>query len=363
MDKNINEIQDLFNSELMTNSIPISNPESLYGNNNQNIINESKKYIEDIIPKENKEIKESKMSSVSKMFDINNKIFSDDDMSLNKSNKLIKQNNNNNIDINNKNNISSNSLLLSLNINEIQLDENYDIKKLIPSDIYNYIRCSGNQLINNTKEGLKKLFIYLSDSLNNQKKINGSNDYYYNNDLNSENLLKIYIYIINIINKNDNKHDIINESLFIINLILPLLPTLYINNICIQLIEKFYFKTAFDDLNKNNYLLFKQILRLNQETFFDKIFEFLKKEKNIGIKKFWKNFIVELIQKNNENCGVNYYLENNENIINILNEFHKEDLADFCLNLFDYKDLNEVNSNKDANVNPPLMWYNGGVPF
>ena len=51
MDKNINEIQDLFNSELMTNSIPISNPESLYGNNNQNIINESKKYIEDIIPK------------------------------------------------------------------------------------------------------------------------------------------------------------------------------------------------------------------------------------------------------------------------------------------------------------------------
>ena len=90
MDKNINEIQDLFNSELMTNSIPISNPESLYGNNNQNIINESKKYIEDIIPKENKEIKESKMSSVSKMFDMNNKIFSDDDMSLNKSNKLIK---------------------------------------------------------------------------------------------------------------------------------------------------------------------------------------------------------------------------------------------------------------------------------
>ena len=348
MDKNINEIQDLFNSELMTNSIPISNPESLYGNNNQNIINESKKYIEDIIPKENKEIKESKMSSVSKMFDINNKIFSDDDMSLNKSNKLIKQNNNNNIDINNKNNISSNSLLLSLNINEIQLDENYDIKKLIPSDIYNYIRCSGNQLINNTKEGLKKLFIYLSDSLNNQKKINGSNDYYYNNDLNSENLLKIYIYIINIINKNDNKHDIINESLFIINLILPLLPTLYINNICIQLIEKFYFKTAFDDLNKNNYLLFKQILRLNQETFFDKIFEFLKKEKNIGIKKFWKNFIVELIQKNNENCGVNYYLENNENIINILNEYHKENLVQFCLDLFDYNDLNEINANQDA---------------
>ena len=347
MDKNINEMQDLFNSELMTNSIPISNPESLYIKNNPNILIEKKNYKEDIITKPPKEIKESKASSTSKMFDINNKIFSDDDMSLNKSNKFIKQNESNN-KINNVNNNSTNSLMLSLNINEIQLDENNDIKKIIPSDIYNYIRYSGNQLINNTKEGLKKLFIYLSDSLNNQKKISGSNDYYYNNDLNSENLLKIYIYVLSIINKNENKNDIINESLFIINLILPLLPTIYINNICVQLIDKFYCKTAFDELHKNINLLFKQILRLNQDTFFDKIFSFLKKEKNIKIKLFWKKFIFDLIQKNNENFGIDFYFENNENIINILNEYHKENLVNFCLDLFDYDNLNEIESNKDA---------------
>jgi hypothetical protein len=282
MDKNVDELQDLFNSELMTNSIPISNPESLYIKNNQNLIKDNKNYKEDIINKKSKVIKESKMSNEIKMYDLNNKIFSDDDMSLNKSNKLAKQNDtNNNIKANNKNNISTNSLVLSLNINEIQLDDNNDVKKIIPSEIYNYIRYSGNQLINNTKEGLKKLFIYLSDSLNNQKKINGSNDYYYNNDLNSDNLLKIYIYVINIVNKNENKPDIINESLFIINLILPLLPTMYMNNICIQLIDKFYYKTAFGELNKNNYLLFKQILRLNQDTFFDKIFPLLKNESNV----------------------------------------------------------------------------------
>ena len=349
MDKNVDELQDLFNSELMTNSIPISNPESLYIKNNQNIIKDNKNYKEDIINKEPKEIKESKTSTISKMNDINNKIFSDDDMSLNKSNKLVKQNDiNNNINLNNKNNSSTNSLMLSLNINEIQFDDNNEIKKIIPSEIYNYIRYSGNQLINNTKEGLKKLFIYLSDSLNNQKKINGSNDYYYNNDLNSENLLRIYIYVINIINKNENKADIINESLFIINLILPLLPTMYINNICIQLLEKFYSKTALDELDKNNYLLFKQILRLNQDTFFDKIFSLLKNEKSVKIKKFWKKFIFDLVQKNNENCGIDYYLENNENIINIINEYHKEELVNFCLDLFDYEELNEANSNIDA---------------
>ena len=352
MDKNVDELQDLFNSELMVNSIPISNSNLLNINNNHNILKDNKNYKEDIINEEPKESQESKISTISKMYDLNNKIFSDDDMSLNKSKKLINKQNdsNNNKDLENKNINSRNSFLLSLNINEIQLDENNnDIKKIIPSDIYNYIRYSGNQLINNTKEGLKKLFIYLSDSLNNQKKINGSDDYYYNNDLNSENLLKIYIYIINIINKNENRCDIINESLFIINLILPLLPTMYINNVCMQLIDKFYYKTAFDELDKNNYLLFKQILRLNQDTFFDKIFSLLKNEKNLKIKKFWKKFIFDLIEKNNKNCGINYYLENNENIINILNEYHKEDLADFCLNLFDYNDLNEVNSNKDAN--------------
>ena len=352
MDKNVDELQDLFNSELMTNSIPISNPESLYLKNNQNTIKENKNYKEDIINTNNKQpktIKESKISKESKLYDLN-KIFSDDDMSLNKSNKLLKQNstNNKNINISNKNNISTNSLVLSLNINEIQLEDNNDIKKIIPSEIYNYIRYSGNQLINNTKEGLKKLFIYLSDSLNNQKKINGSNDYYYNNDLNSENLLKIYIYIINIINKNENKADIINEGLFIINLILPLLPTMYLNNICVQLIEKFYYKTALDELSKNNYLLFKQILRLNQDTFFDKVFSYLNDEKNMEIKKFWKKFIFDLIQKNNENCGIGYFLENNENVINIINEYHKVNLVNFCIDLFDNNYLDDINSNKDA---------------
>ena len=118
---------------------------------------------------------------------------------------------------------------------------------------------------------------------------------------------------------------------------------MYINNICVQLIEKFYYKTAFDDLNKNNYLLFKQILRLNNSNFFDKIFVYLKKEKNINIKLFWKKFIFDLVQKNNENYGIDFYFENNENVINILNENHKEKIVEFCLDLF-----NEVNSNKDA---------------
>ena len=172
MDKNVDELQDLFNSELMVNSIPISNSNLLHINNN-NILKENKNYKEDIINEEPKESKESKISTISKMYDLNNKIFSDDDMSLNKSKKLINKQNdsNNNKDLENKNINSRNSFLLSLNINEIQLDDNNDIKKIIPSDIYNYIRYSGNQLINNTKEGLKKLFIYLSDSLNNQKKI------------------------------------------------------------------------------------------------------------------------------------------------------------------------------------------------
>ena len=46
MNKNVDELQDLFNSELMTNSIPISNPESLYLKNNQNTIKENKNYKE-----------------------------------------------------------------------------------------------------------------------------------------------------------------------------------------------------------------------------------------------------------------------------------------------------------------------------
>ena len=49
---------------------------------------------------------------------------------------------------------------------------------------------------------------------------------------------------------------------------------MYINNVCIQLIDKFYYKTAFDELDKNNYLLFKQILRLNQDTFLTKFFRY-----------------------------------------------------------------------------------------
>ena len=62
MDKNVNEMQDLFNSELMTSSIPVSNPNYLYINN-QNFLKENKNYKEDIVNKESNEIKESKTSS------------------------------------------------------------------------------------------------------------------------------------------------------------------------------------------------------------------------------------------------------------------------------------------------------------
>ena len=174
---NTSEIQDIFNSELMTNSIPVQ-----ISSNNNNINNDfSKNYKEDIInPNQDMLINSNKetvkqsftdKNSSSKIYDLNSKIFSDDDMSLNKS-KEIKKNNSKNINMDN--NISSTSLLLSLNINEIQLDEsNNDIKKIIPIEIYNNIRNSGNKLlINDTKEGLKKLFIFLSDSLNNKKKNN-----------------------------------------------------------------------------------------------------------------------------------------------------------------------------------------------
>ena len=281
------------------------------------------------------------------------KIFSDDDMSLNKSNKYIRLYNNQNLNHininNNKDNSSANSSLFSLNIKELTSEDTNnndsnlenDIKKILPNDIYNNLNPSKNQLISNPKEGLKKLFIYLSDSLNNQKKINGSNDYYYNNDLNSENLLKIYIYIKSRLNNFKNvQNDIINESLFIINLILPLLPTNYINSICEQLIDIFYYKTAFDELNKNNYLLFKQILRLNRITFFDKIFFLLKNEKNSETLSFWQKFICDLIQKSNENYGIGFDINNSQSIILLLNEYYKEDLANFCLNLFSYDDLN-----------------------
>ena len=109
------------------------------------------------------------------------RIFSDDDMSIKKSNKFNNSNNNNQ-NINNLENSSTNSLFLSININEMPLedinDNNNDvsenlkneIKKIIPIEIYNNLIPSQNQLVMNTKERLTKLFIYLSDSLNNQKK-------------------------------------------------------------------------------------------------------------------------------------------------------------------------------------------------
>ena len=326
------------------NNIITSKNNSKQKNNNNYLSSNSKNSI-----KQNSKI----------LFDA--KIFSDDDMSLNKSNKFLNQNSIQNMNSINMNNIidnsPTNSLLLSLNIKEMNSEDTLnndsnlvsDIKKILPNDIYNNLNPSKNQLIANTKEGLKKLFIYLSDSLNNQKKINGSNDYYYNNDMNSDNLLKIYIYIKSILNNFKNvNNDILNESLFIINLILPLLPTNYISNICEQLIDIFYCKTAFDELNKNNYLLFKQILRLNRITFFDKIFFFLKSEKNSGVLSFWEKFLGDLIEKNNENYGIGFDINNNESIINLLNEYYKEDLTNFCLNLFNYDDINEITTNNQA---------------
>ena len=370
IDQNINSINK--RNYVKSNQDIISNPSSDLLYSKKNMLSKNKNYQEDSInniPSNNKV--DAKLNENTNCINNNNtmnsnrqtsknifdaRIFSDDDMSLNKSDKFINQNANQNLNNNN----SSNSLLLSLNINEIQIDDinnndadintiKNDIKKIIPNDIFNNLNSSQNHLFTNIKEGLKKIFIYLSDSLNNQKKINGSNDYYYNNDLNSDNLLKIYIFIKSIMNnfKNQN-NDIINESLFIINLILPLLPTTFISLICEQLIDIFYYKTAFEELSKNNYLLFKQILRLNQTSFFDKIFLLLKTEKNWDIKYFWKKFICELIQKNNNNYGIAFDINNNENIVNTLNEYHKEELINFCLNIFNYDDLNEISSNKEA---------------
>ena len=383
-DKDLANIQ---NSYLLSSSIPSNKnyKEDCINNNIDTLQNENND-SENInkINDENVNIKEIKNSSNNNNLSINSKaynkqnsknifdakIFSDDDMSLNKSNKLINQNNSNHNINNIDNNSSTNSLMFSLNIKDLAPeannnddDINYnlknDIKKILPNDIYNSLNPSENSLILNIKEGLKKLFIYLSDSLNNQKKISGSNDYYYNNDLNSENLLKIYIFIKSILNNFQNiDNDIINESLFIINLILPLLPTNYINNICDQLIDIFYYKTSFEELSKNNYLLFKQILRLNQINFFDKIFLFLKNEKNFEIKHFWKEFISDLIKKNNENYGIGFDINNNESIINLLNEYHKDDLVNFCLNLFNYNDLKDITTNKDAYELIKCIYYN-----
>ena len=288
---NKNFKEDNLNEESINNIYSFKKDETNIEKNNITSKNDNK-------PKNNNNYLSSNSKNSMKQnskIHFDDKIFSDDDMSLNKSNKFINQNSNQNMGTINMNNIidnsPTNSLLLSLNIKEMNSEDTLnndsnlvnDIKKILPNDIYNNLNPSKNQLITNTKEGLKKLFIYLSDSLNNQKKINASNDYYYNNDLNSDNLLKIYIYIKSILNNFKNvNNDILNESLFIINLILPLLPTNYISNICEQLIDIFYCKTAFDELNKNNYLLFKQILRLNRITFFDKIFFFLKVKKILG---------------------------------------------------------------------------------
>ena len=354
---NKNFKEDNLNKENFNNIYSFKKDEANIENNNVTSTNNNKQKNNNNDLSSNS--KNSMKQNSKNLFDA--KIFSDDDMSLNKSNKFIKQSSNQNMNNINMNNIidnsQTNSLLLSLNIKEMNSEDTLnndsnlvnDIKKILPNDIYNNLSHSKNQLIINTKEGLKKLFIYLSDSLNNQKKISGSNDYYYNNDLNSDNLLKIYIYIKYILNNFKNvNNDILNESLFIINLILPLLPTNYISNICEQLIDIFYCKTAFNELDKNNYLLFEQILRLNRITFFDKIFFFLKSEKNSGVLSFWKKFLGDLIEKNNENYGIGFDINNNESIINLLNEYYKEDLINFCLNLFNYDDINEITTNSQA---------------
>ena len=55
-----------------------------------------------------------------------------------------------------------------------------------------------------------------------------------------------------------------------------------------------------------------------------------------------------MIEKNNENYGIGFDINNNESIINLLNEYYKEDLTNFCLNLFNYDDINEITTNSQA---------------
>ena len=176
-----------------SNNIMLDNKN--FKEDNININNISKKrnnQNEDNINIDNRDIKSSTYSNYSHINNSKNsikhnsknifdaRIFSDDDMSIKKSSKFNNSNNNEQ-NINNLQNSSTNSLLLSLNINEIPLEDinnnndesdnlKNEIKKIIPIDIFNNLIPSQNQLITNTREGLKKLFIYLSDSLNNQKK-------------------------------------------------------------------------------------------------------------------------------------------------------------------------------------------------
>ena len=158
---NKNYKEDNLNKNINTNSIhSFKNNDINPENNNTKDINNNSNISY------NSNSKYSIKQNSKNIFDA--KIFSDDDMSLNKSNKFINQNSNQNININMNNidNSSNNSLLLSLNIKEINNeDTNYndsnlanDIKKILPNDIYNNLNSSQNHLITNTKEVLKKLF-------------------------------------------------------------------------------------------------------------------------------------------------------------------------------------------------------------
>ena len=177
---NKNFKEDNLNKENFNNIYSFKKDEANIENNNVTSTNNNKQKNNNNDLSSNS--KNSMKQNSKNLFDA--KIFSDDDMSLNKSNKFIKQSSNQNMNNINMNNIidnsQTNSLLLSLNIKEMNSEDTLnndsnlvnDIKKILPNDIYNNLSHSKNQLIINTKEGLKKLFIYLSDSLNNQKKIN-----------------------------------------------------------------------------------------------------------------------------------------------------------------------------------------------
>ena len=147
---NKNYKEDNLNKNINTNSIhSFKNNDINPENNNTKDINNNSNISY------NSNSKYSIKQNSKNIFDA--KIFSDDDMSLNKSNKFINQNSNQNININMNNidNSSNNSLLLSLNIKEINNeDTNYndsnlanDIKKILPNDIYNNLNSSQNHLI------------------------------------------------------------------------------------------------------------------------------------------------------------------------------------------------------------------------
>ena len=334
-----------YNEDIPINPTNISNNYSNLNNYSNspifNIINNNNINYEQINVENNNSDDNTNNSNYAKNI-IEEKIFSEDDTSLNRSNNknnfnIIKNKQNESSNINKNNNISTNSSIFSLNSNNLVIDINTnnnnfninnedEISKIIPNEILNYF--NNPQL--NKKEGFKKLFMYLSDSLNNQKKLGNSNYFYYNNDLTSDNLLKIYIFIKNIISE-EKDYSIINEALFIINLLIVSLPSEAINSIFSELIDFYYDKVTIFELKKNINILFKQILNSNKTLFLENIFCKLQKESvSFEINNYYCSFFKDVINN-----------ENNNEIISLISQNYKDELVVLCLDLIQKEKFNE----------------------